>query len=101
MIDILGQHDGDAVFRYNDEPARIPLRVIHVLSHNANVRDKGGAAYGGAWFDREALAALRRDLDAGALRELDTCSEDGCEEPEHPDPTQPRPKCERHLKETS
>ncbi len=104
MIEILGQHDGDAVFVYNGDPYRIPLRHIHVLSHNANVRDipgkDPGAAYGGQWFDREALGALRRDLEAGTLPLLDTCTEDGCEEPEHPDPTQPRPKCARHLKET-
>jgi hypothetical protein len=98
-IEVQGQHAGDAVFVYNDEPARIPLRHVHVLSHNALVRDQGGCAYGGRWYDREALLRLRTDLDTGALAELDTCTEPGCEEAEHPDPTQARPRCARHLKD--
>jgi hypothetical protein len=74
-VTIYGQHDGDAIVDVGrNDLERIPVRHIHVLSHNANSRDMGGAAYGGRWYDRDDLMALRRDLDAGALPELNTCA---------------------------
>jgi hypothetical protein len=73
-VTIYGQHDGDVHFEDDNGPASIPVRHIHVLSHAANVRDFGYAAWAGRRYERDALLALRRDLDAGALPELDTCA---------------------------
>jgi hypothetical protein len=102
-IEVQGQHAGDAVFVYNDDKRRLPLTVIPGLARDAEMREipgkDPGAAYGGHWYDRDALGTLRRDLEANALQQLDTCTEDGCEEAEHPDPTQARPRCARHLKD--
>ena len=76
-VTIYGQHDGDVHLRVRPlhAPASHPRpRHIHVLSHAANVRDFGYAAWAGRRYERDALLALRRDLDAGALPELDTCA---------------------------
>ena len=104
-IEVQGQHAGDAVFVYNDEPGhRVPLTVIPGLARDAQMIEIPGRDAGASWlgqfYDRDALATLARDLRANALPELDTCTEPGCEDAEHPDPTQPRPRCARHLKDT-
>ena len=72
---LAGARHEDVVFDYGPHDLeRIPVDHIHVLAHNAISRGKGYANFGGRRYDREALSSLRRDLDAGALPELDTCA---------------------------
>ena len=95
-----GIHDGDVVFVDDNGWARIPVRVMHALSHAAVMADAGYAAWAGRRFDRDDLATLRRDLDAKALPPLDTCSADGCEDAAPFVLAHARPYCETHAKET-
>ena len=78
MITIHGKYQGEAVFEDDNGLAQIPLRIIPALSHDANTREPPpdrdpGAAWAGRWFDRDALAAVRRDLEQDALLDLDSC----------------------------
>jgi hypothetical protein len=73
-VTIHGQHRGNAIVEDDNGEGSIPLRHIHVLSHNASTRDAGFAAYGGRRFDRDLLLRLRVDLETNALADIDDCA---------------------------
>jgi hypothetical protein len=75
-VTIYGQHDGDAIFEedHSDGLERIPTKVIHVLYRDAIYRGADEVKWLGRPFLVDSIGALRRDLDAGALPELDTCA---------------------------
>ena len=96
---IYGLHDGDVVFEDDNGPARIPRRVLPVISYACIKREADGAAWAGRTFDRDVLLALRSDLEANALPDLDTCTADGCEEAAPFSLRDARPRCASHAKE--
>jgi hypothetical protein len=73
-VTIHGRWHGDAIFDDDNGDAAIPVRVIPVLSHDAAMADAGHAAWAGRRYDRDVLLALRHDVEANALPELDDCS---------------------------
>ena len=73
MVIVYGQHHGDAIFEDDNGLASIPLRVLPVVHHSADVADSGYVTYDGRRYHRDTLAAVRRDHEADALAELDTC----------------------------
>jgi hypothetical protein len=100
-VTIYGRHDGDVIFEDDNGWASIPVRVLPVISYACIRREADGAAWAGRFFDRDVLLALRGDLDANALHELDTCTADGCEEAAPFNLRDTRPRCARHATEES
>lgn len=72
-VTIHGRYQGSAVIEDDHGVALIPLRVIPALSHAATMADAGYAAWAGRRYDRDALMAVRRDVEADALTELPSC----------------------------
>jgi hypothetical protein len=100
-VTIYGRHDGDVIFSEagDDDATRIPARVVHVLTHDAGIRGAKHIAWAGRKFLRGSLEAIRSDLDANALHELDTCTADGCEDAAPFNMRDTRPVCARHAKD--
>lgn len=99
FVTIYGQHAGDAIFEDESGMARVPLRAIGVLSHSAAVTRAHRATWDGRTFDRDVLAAVRRDWENDDLPDLDTCATTGCDEAAPFLLAHARPACSHHAKE--
>jgi hypothetical protein len=76
-VTIYGRWHGDAIFEDGRDDVkfeRVPVRLIGPLYNEAAMRDAGYAAWAGRRYDRDVLLALRHDVEANALPELDDCS---------------------------
>ena len=99
FVTVYGQFDGDAIFEDPNGLARVPLRAIGVLSHSAQVSRSGRATFDGRTYDRDTLAAVRRDWENDDLLKLDPCGHSGCDQA-GPFTTGRIPACHNHAKDS-